>query len=1359
MVKLRANITRLLQAAVIAFCCMAIPLTALALDEFKYDVELVNKLTEIGMTDYASRQIQRLYKKYPSRETEINFARAQVYFADNQYAKAVELLARIPPSNQYYVESRKLLGKNAFQRRNFSAAQKAFKEYFKAQPKPKSPNLGDVKDFITAVQMYAQVFVELGQPEKVGEALDYLGEVGQKANISEAELAFLKARASLAAYELLRNKGREINRQNIKRIIEDLEKLETTTDYMVIINATLESAHAKLMLGQYIPAIKKIRTLDDLLSSAAEQVSPQSSPLANAFLYEGRALAGLARQALDAGERDRARKLFQAAAKRFKRVTDNFKKHQLYEKALIQFGELQTILQKEFGIKLEGGATSATLLAKLKKADELFQNDQYEQAIKPYLNALREGRLSGKAPEIGLRLAYCYAKTQQYLKAQAVSDYVLEAFPDSKRAAEAVLYVGSQLYEKAKNTENVAEKENLISQAMKIWDKFVSAAPDHPKAPDIAFAIAENQYRIASQAAARLEKTKDPQKRREVKNKAEKLYRQVIPYYERLIEKFQTSPRGIRAYYKLGWVYYALEQKKQAAEAFLKYYVLENNPDRAGDRIRAKYYAAHQLMMSDTPARAIGHFQEFIKLIEDGKMMGIKTADVDAQKLKINAESYLAWAYDMTAETLQPDISKIDEQIRNLRQQIAKLEAQLENQQADKKAAEEFIADTEEAWQTQKKKITADLPSPEAQARVQFKDDLEEAGSEQDKAQVRARMESEAEKNREQILTTLSGEKQELEKTKASVQQQYLADRKEIKNLEEKLRKTRETITDLQSQYDDVNEKLKIRQKEIAESRARVEELETKIAEAQEKYKNAREAFQQGNAEEKRKARAMGMEVQKQLSEWTPQLKNARNKLAILTTEEQQKVLEDLRNRKAVLQADIQKNKSAAADLERQSTLLEKEVAIADARKQALQRTIERIELQRELVQVPEDQRQQQAEQKGWKEVQTAELAAYEEVKNQRIAKGRIMLAAAEKDIKNKQEEIAQKQTRVSKLKQKKTPIVEKIEKWKEKAAQTYIAFIEQYPKSKHVPSNLGRLGTNFMERGEYQKAEKYLNKLARDYPEAKALETAMFSLAKAQLETGRKEEAAASFKKILQDKQTLGVGSLSYIARELLDAGYPEIALSAAEELLRRSNTESHEDYEQLSGKTKETLLYRAGVAAFKAEQYKKAEKHLSQLLEVNEKTSRYFEVKMILGRAKRLMSPPDLSGSRNDMIDVVQYSDDPILQNRAILEAAKTYIAMGTAKSVNQALGQIGQLTLVADGEALILANEEKKENLPLLEEAFYLSAKCYALLGKKEQRDLMTEAYQEKYPNGKFLDELNNLPDQKYQTKKPAPTAEEN
>ena len=831
------------------------------------------------------------------------------------------------------------------------------------------------------------------------------------------------------------------------------------------------------------------------------------------------------------------------------------------------------------------------------------------------------------------------------------------------------------------------------------------------------------------------------------------MFEAAIPLYEHLISKFDTTTEGVRGYYKLGWVYHALEDKDRAAENFLRYYNLETNPDNARDRMLAKFHAAHQLMSSDDPLRAVEHFQEFIEAIQNADIAGLDTDAEEVQNLLVDAESYLGWTYDLGAEAVRAKLTEIDERIAKLEANIAEQTNFVSREQQKKEEAAASIAQAEETLAARTSEITS-YQTPEKAAQAALQEQLEDAGTDEERARIRRTfpMDDFTRNNRQQLLDNLAGQRQEMDAERKAAHQRYLDLQRELENTRDEIAEIEEELENARNEYNEADQELTRRQQEINALKNKIKVTEAAADEWQKKIaaaeKAGRAATKAGDRDTARQYYKEWTDAKKQLADATVSLNEARQALAEVQTEELQKQMKALEVSRDELAKQIDQKEARLSELQQAENLLAKQIEIENQKKKALARQIEYFENFEQLVKVPQAERDQFARDNAIEEKLRAAIQGIEELKNAKIAREEAIATAAEADIREAKQDIANARKAIKVQADRRAPIRARFEDLKTNAQEQFIAFNKQYPKSTHVPSNLARLGTNYMELGDYEKAQKYLTQLKQDYPDKKAvLEKAMFSLAKAQFETGREAEAVETFQQILKDKREQSVGSLSYIMKEMLENDYPKLALSAIEELLRRSEDPSHEDHERLKDKTRETLLFRAGSASFQAENYQQAIDYIESLLEINENTAHFFNASLILGKAQRQNAPPNLQASREAFLNVIKYVEDPVAKNEAIIEAAKTFLAMADEKSTRQALAQLGQLVIVAGNEVIVLADQENEANAPLLEEAIYLAAKGNAILGNAAERDMLVDAYREMFPGGRFAEDLRNLPAAKF------------
>ena len=88
--------------------------------------------------------------------------------------------------------------------------------------------------------------------------------------------------------------------------------------------------------------------------------------------------------------------------------------------------------------------------------------------------------------------------------------------------------------------------------------------------------MAQGYFSEAANLARAANAEKDPEKKEALQERTRESYRKAIPHFRQMTEIFAAFDKGILAWYKLGWIYYFLNDRQHAAEAFLKYYEEED---------------------------------------------------------------------------------------------------------------------------------------------------------------------------------------------------------------------------------------------------------------------------------------------------------------------------------------------------------------------------------------------------------------------------------------------------------------------------------------------------------------------------------------------------------------------------------------------------------------------------------------------------------------------------------------------------------------------------------------------------------------------------------------------------------------
>lgn len=1318
-----------------------------AVDEAHVDFVVLAELNRLELFDYAELLVQQMEAKYPDRLDEVLVEKARTYYTSGKAKQADEAIDRIKPTSPSYPMALGLRAEvYALRGRNDDSA-KAYAQYFKVAKKPSNDDERAVEAYTRAVSVYSTVLKRLGKGAEAAKVLELLGETE---GASDRKLGFLKAQAVIDTEETKFNDKAAINRAAVQQALKQLQDLFFLRDG-VAVSAYLETARGYVLLagdelntlkqqnkGQdalkvtgFKQALDTVRMADesDLLRDVEKEVTKgndnSASPYAGALYYKAEAYRGLALANYMAGEQDKAHKIAKAAAKLFETVITEYGESDYRMKALAKHGKCSAFLEQAFGekIAITEANVDAEVSLKVEQAQAFLQNKNYQGAIPLYLDAVRLGRRSKRLPEVASRLIICLGSTDRFLEAQAIASYLAQAMPKAEGTADCLFRLGGLMYEKAKGLSGAA-RDDMMADAMDAWELFVEAAPDHPKAPEVCFAIAEHSYRLANDLAEK-SRTAPAADKEKLKAAARDAFLAAAPKYQRLVERYSTIDKGVRALYKLGWIYYTAEQPREASDAFLRYCETETLPQYADDRLEAKFRAAEEAMLGDAPAEAVDQYAELLSWLEPGNAKGFDPKTKTAVRLKEDATCYRAWAFDLAGEKVRPGVLEIrerlgemDRQKRTAEDDIRAAHDQTQALAAEKERLQQEFKDQEQALTAIELDFTK-LAQTEAAKRPELQGDIVKLAADMEKRAVaRASGESAA---RTAEKDALAAEKTALEKRLQDVQVQVAAATKagEAAAAAEKAATERlRTLRDATAAVD----------KEIVEGEAASRDLEAQLQQLQEQREAAADDAARQALEQKSRT-------------LTEQLAKTREKTTEAYKRKEQVAGADAEKQVAELEAALTKAKDEvrrtgedADALRQREKLVAVEGQVVEARTVASAKALVAATAMQKALGVAAGEARNalapdlQAKAKD----AVAALGAVRDAQAQRIA---LLEADAAARVKTAEACIAEAAAASAELTAKMKPLQESLLDWKRKAQVAFEEFLTAYPKSKHVPKNLARLGAVFLELEQYDKAAAALNRLATEFPDSEATQEALFSLGRAQLEQGNQAKASESFGKLLKKPESVTPANLAFISERMLDKGDPAVSLAASRELIARSEKGKDAESERLRAKAREPALFRAGQACLRLKTYDQALNYLNTLLTENPRTGFFFDAKFALAEARRNLTPPDMNGVMADLGEIIQFSQDPVQANRALCLVGDGLAAAGDPRSLQQAVARYQQVALLADPKV--------EANRPWLEMAIVESAKLFARLGQAKERDEMVTLYRDRFPTGTRAAELQNLP----------------
>ncbi len=1365
---LRLNSARLACSVlcILAFLCLS-PSQTIAFDEFDYDVRLIPRLAEVGMKSYALLHMQNMMQKYPDHKDHIYYAKARFHYKLNERRQGEEAVSMIPMGSPFYIESQLIMAEEALRKGQLEAAEEAYKKYFQQVQKPASTDPMAVEAFQKAATYYAQVQIEKGDGAKAAEILGYLKNIEGDAAPEKDQMILTVARAVYQATEVREDRGEPIDKELVKKQIKILEEIQWRhTGYeLITIESFIQMARGYIYLGEYEQALKTLKIIGESAAVVAEQVPPEQSPLPAAFFYYARIFDEMARKSLDQGKREDAAKKIKIAANFYNdRLIKAFPKSGLLNKALLHYGKMSELAKNKLELTLPKpvgmGDTGFPVL--VEAADRFYDVQEYEKAADKYLEAMRMARLNPSIPELALRLVFCLGETNRLLEATAIASYLADVFPDSEQAALALLQTGQRFFAKAKNMDEGEKKNATTEKAFQAWSTFVEVAPQHPNAADIAFLMAEFKYAAAEKVVKQAGETKEIQEKEKLKEQARELFADAIPAYERIVELFPTTQRGVRALYKLAWIYYNINENKKAAESFLQYVRRETDPKRNRDRVQAKFYAAEQLMFSNTPSTAVPHFQELLTWFKNDSI-GPNVNYEGAERIKENAANYIGWSYDLSAEQLRPQLNEFNDAIKLLENKNIVVDERIERAANRRNAAVQSRKQIDAERDEYLERVDAPIPDPEARALQQAmppQDELAKVTDEQRQqmiANAKIKAGEIAIDFRRQDVDNLQGEIANWERSRKEAARKL----NDLKAEQEK--RTAELEVETRNLEKAVEESKQVKQylldlvEPIEEARKKIALLEQDVENLREKFKTAVQTGREAKTDrERRDASKTAANLREQGQNALTRLEEAKERLQKLQRTDYDRQVAELKKRKTETQKEIEALEQQVEELASNLAVVQQDAVVAEAEIDACNAMIELNRARLEIVKENSDKRNEMLKQTQVAEKAETTKMQWEKVRDAKLQRAQLVIAQAEQSIKKSADQKQQRKDDIQQLQAKAKPVHEEIIRRKEKALTHFLQFLKDYDASKYVPSIIARVGSIYLEKKDYAKAAEYLNELVKRFPEAEVTTNAIFDLGRAQFEIGKTEDAVATFKQLKDKLAEQKTNNLSFMARAMMESGQSDFAVQACEELLRRARNPNHKDRELLygeDGKMYERLLYRTAVAALDAKMFDKVVEYSDELLKINERTAYFFELKMALADAKRKQTPPDYQGAVDALTEVLRFAQDANMKNQALVELGETYMMMNDQlgeTAYRKALGQFGQIALVTIGgeeDVVLLADPKTEAGAKFIQQALYKSAVCYAVLGDEEKKQVVADKYRELFPAGEHLNELTNLPPAKF------------
>lgn len=1335
-------------------------LLAAAVDEFELDLTYLGELSRMGFNDYVELQLGKMQKLYPDQSDVINLEKARAFYASGRSTEAEKALAAIPASAKIANDVLLFKAQVSAARRQWADADKVYKQFFSKNPQPVSNRRNDQETFKTAVLTYNNVLKALNKPQEAAKILDLLSQV--KGAIDERQMAFLKLQTLIDNEDNKAQSGGDVTAKALQDAITGLNDLLFVRDG-VSATASLQLARASILIGRqklatlmpaeaakkgeiakitdFEQAIKTINTVSAFIEELEKSLGNAGSSrslLVDAQFYKAIAFASHAIVTYNRGDQAKAKAQVRGAATLLERLQEEYPDNPFQARIILEFAACNKFSEARFNEKIEmkGGGTGALIAGNLDKVRAFLSQKKYKEAYPPALEALRLGRAGKRLPEIGSLLIVCLAEMDDVNGALALLDYLGDAAPTAPETADAALRLGAMFYTKSRSETSAARKDELDAMTMLAWDRFVTAAPDHPKAPDVAFTVAEQAYKQAAALAQAANAATNPADKAKKAEAAREAFRRTVPKYQRLVEVFGAFSQGTRALYKLGWCHDSLDEKNEAAEAFLDYYEKEDNRKYADDRLEAKFRAAYLMMYGDLPHEAAPLFRELQDVLARADS-GFDRKGQTASRILEDCSAYLPWAIDFSAEKFRPAINAFRLRQKGLQDRLDSLRKMLRAGQESlaAMAQESQALDLEHAEViTAIDGMLADLT---ALATGQISTAMGENTAAMSAAELAKHKEGLAEGIRKRVAdletqkrNEVAGQLLTLEKRRADAiarreqaEKALAAITAEGKTVKAKVAELTRDLAAIQTELDDFEKAREAAEREHIQADADKRTAEGRKASAQAAL---------DEAEDKTAAQQELDAASKETDEITARFQEAFTKLKSLTDEAKLQEIAQRREDLLKVEEEQQLALDDAIKYETDLKLAGKEAESAAADQLAAARQLALCELYGQIMAKPLADRQNSADDlnKNREAAREAETAL-NNLRQQKITIRRDFLAYREKYARDNSA-AAEKQLQT--LQEQHEPARGEFTTLKQQAVTAFNTFLNDYPQSTKKPENLARLGSIYLfDLNENQKAAEILQKLATDHPDSAPAKNAFFMLGRAQAENGNPAEAAKSFEKLLAQPESVPLANLIYIADIGLKADAPQVTLLANREILARAANPKHPDHKSITRGYQDRALFTSGQAAFIMKKFDDCIRSLEKLLENNPRTGYFFDVKFLLAESRLQQRPPDLAALEKDVGDILMFAENPLQRTRASCLYADA-LAQGGDSSRRQAALTNYQLVLLADPAV--------PENREYIERALYGSAKLFAEGQETQQARAMVSRYRELFSGGKHLAELNRL-----------------
>jgi TolA-binding protein len=647
-------------------------------DPFAIEEELLFKLRRAGMPGYLEIQLRLLRRDFPGRREDLQFLNAVTRPSRSEKRR---LLEQIPKTSRRY--------------------RHALWELAKATPKPdaKAVVLRKLMDLLKdAPDAEAQDLRNRAGHQLLSALIAAKKEVPEDLLVKLIKdkriRAFWLAKTKLNRADKLHDSENREDRKEVGKLAGDALRILTKDsdlmwqpDYWNAM-AYIEAGRAHFLRGDLKAAVTSLETVynNGTLTRIEREIRQNRgdvarlSPLAPTYYYLAR--IRLAEAQKIAGQQDQKKqrkKLLAESLKLFFRVEREYGGHEYEAEAIAGFDQVAGILRKDFQVTVKRPKLPSQRIYEMGLA--CYQNEDWEKAFGLFTKVAQRNYSSQGAANALFYATACMYKLDRHLEAQAMAELMADVQPKSPRTHDMLSLASSQIWAAAQSLKSGPVRSAYEAGVMRLYERLLKLAPEHPRAPTAAKHLASNRLEQAKTRKEevnllRQQKGKDSETHRRELGQAthdmHAAYLKAAEAYTTIVKAYPRTSQATSAYFSLGYIHSVLGSRMEATSSYLEHVDRERRPTPW--KLLAKMYAAQHLSSLGKHETAHTHWQDILDWSESDKYdrqnPHVARAVKAARAMAPQARNEIAKEKLNRAEELEKQAEGIDQQIKLLEQEL-----------------------------------------------------------------------------------------------------------------------------------------------------------------------------------------------------------------------------------------------------------------------------------------------------------------------------------------------------------------------------------------------------------------------------------------------------------------------------------------------------------------------------------------------------------------------------------------------------------------------------------------------------------------------------------------------------------------